>query len=179
MKIRRPAALAVAPVVITALAACDPDPGSVAACEAGAATVDLATVSDAVPAPRSAELQAWLATGGYADFLPESAAHPSVGPHGRVRTFVNRQLATSLTSCSESHPLGSAAVKELFTEAGLRGWAVMIKTEAGPGANAWYWYEVFSTATDATPAVSGQSAGTCTGCHDGGLDAVRTRWPLS
>jgi hypothetical protein len=33
-------------------------------------------------------------------------------------------------------------------------------------------------APDADAATASQGDDTCTGCHDGGLDAVRTRWPL-
>lgn len=164
---------------LAVVAACDPEPGSLRDCEPAAAPVDLGTISDVVPATANADLQAWLAARSYTSFLPESAPHASAGPHGgRVRAFLNRQLAGSLTTCAASHPTGAAAVKELFDANGVRGWTVMIKTKPGPGADAWYWYEVFSTAADAAPEVSGQASGTCTGCHDGGLDAVRTRWPL-
>jgi hypothetical protein len=31
---------------------------------------------------------------------------------------------------------------------------------------------------DAELGYSGQAHGVCAGCHDGGLDAVRTRWSL-
>jgi len=175
---RVPVAIVI-PVALAALGACDPEPGSLASCEPIVAPVDLATVSGDVPPTSNSDLQAWLTIGGYAGFLAESGPHVSAGPHGgRVRTFVNRQLASSLTTCAASHPVGAAAVKELLDAAGVRGWAVMIKTEASAGADAWYWYEAFSTAPDATPAASGQANGTCTGCHDGGLDAIRTPWPL-
>lgn len=164
---------------LVTLVACDPDVGSLTDCEPAAPAVDVNSIADDVPSTVDAELQAWLVAGSYSTFLPESAAHASAGPHGgRVRTFVNRQLAGSLTTCEPSHPVGAAAVKELFDGNGIRGWAVMIKTRPGPGADAWYWYEVFSTAIDAEPAVSAQASGTCVGCHDGGLDAVRSRWPL-
>lgn len=162
------------------LVACgDPDPGSLADCTPASAPVALDTISDTVPSVVDAELQAWLAAGSYSTFLPESAAHASAGPHGgRVRTFLNRQLAGSLETCADSHPVGSAAVKELYDGDLVDGWAVMVKTQPGPGAGAWYWYEVFSVDPGAQPAYSGQGDDTCTGCHDGGLDAVRTRWPL-
>jgi hypothetical protein len=164
---------------LATLVGCDPEVGSLADCEPAAPAVDVGSIADDVPSTGDAELQTWLATGGYSTFLPESAPHASAGPHGgRVRTFVNRQLASSLTTCEASHPIGATAVKELFDGEGVRGWAVMIKTRPGPGADAWYWYEVFSTAPDAEPAISAQASGTCVGCHDGGLDAVRTRWPL-
>ena len=156
--------------------ACDPEVGSLAECAPVAAG---ATIDDTVPPIVDADLQGWLASASYVAYLPESAAHPSAGPHGgSVRTFVNRALAGSLGTCATSHPVGAAAVKELHGDAGLRGWAVMVKTRPAAGAASWYWYEVFDTAPGATPAFSGQGDDTCTGCHDGGLDAIRTAWPL-
>jgi hypothetical protein len=161
------------------LPACNPKSGSLADCVPTPPPVAVDTIDDTVPPVVDAELQAWLAAGSYTGFLPESGPHDSEGPHGgTVRTFLNRQLAGSLDDCAESHPVGSAAVKELFDDGVLDGWAVMVKTQPGPGADAWYWYEVFSTAPDADAPYSGQANDTCTGCHDGGLDAVRTRWPL-
>lgn len=166
-------------VVLAAACGSDPDPGSLVDCTPAALPVAGDTIGDAVPPVSDAELQAWLAAGSYTTFLPESARHVSAGPHAdQVRTFLNRALATSLTDCATSHPTAAAAVKELYTAGALSGWAVMVKTEAAAGADAWFWYEVFSTAADASPGFSGHAHETCTGCHDGGLDAVRTRWPL-
>ncbi len=174
---RRTSAILILAAASLAGAACssDPDPGSEADCTPAAAP---AGIADETPPLASAELQAWLAAGDYQGFLAESARHPSSGPHGPVRTYVNAALAGSLATCEASHPVGSAAVKELYTGDAIRGWAVMIKTEAAQGAASWYWYEVFDTAPGAEPAVAGQAHDTCTGCHDGGLDAVRSSWPL-
>jgi len=158
------------------LLACDtdPEPGSLADCEPSPAPDG---IDDAVPPIDG--LQAWLVAAAYEGYLPESAPHRSRGAHGgTVRTFVNRVLAESLSVCAESHPVGAAAVKELHTEQGLRGWAVMVKTRPEQGAASWFWYEVTDTSPEAEPAYSGQGEDTCTGCHDGGLDAVRTTWPL-
>lgn len=156
-------------------AACDPAPGSEVDCTPAAAPDGIA---DDVPPVEPAALQAWLADDGYAGYLPESTRHPSSGPHGAVRTFVNARLAGSLATCASPHPVGSAAVKELYDGDALSGWAVMVKTEAAQGAGHWYWYEVFDTAPDAEAPYAGQGLDTCTGCHDGGLDAVRVAWPL-
>ncbi|MCA9678977.1 MAG: hypothetical protein H6709_07905 [Kofleriaceae bacterium] len=157
------------------LAACDPAPGSEIDCTPAAAPDG---VSTEVPPSTAAALQSWLANDGYAGFLGESADHGSTGPHGRVRTFVNAQLAGSLADCAASHPVGAAAVKELYDAGAVAGWAVMIKTRPDAGADSWYWYEVFATEPDAAAAVSSQGSGSCTGCHDAGLDAVRSGWPL-
>jgi hypothetical protein len=164
-------------VLVTLVAGCDPAVGSLADCTPAAAP---AGIAEDVPPVEPAALQAWLAARGYAGYLAESHAHPPAGPHGRsVRTWMNARLAGSLATCAPSHPVGAAAVKELFTGDAVTGWAVMVKTRADAGAGSWYWYEVFGAAPDADPATAGQGDDTCTGCHDGGLDAVRTRWPLT
>jgi hypothetical protein len=161
------------------LCACDSDPapGSEIDCTPTSAEAPIATAADDVPTDPAA-LQAWLIDGGYRSWAAESAPHRSSGPHARVRTFVNAPLVGSLIGCASPHPVGAAAVKELYRDDQLRGWAVMAKTRPEAGASSWYWYEVFSVAPDAEPAVAAQADVTCTGCHDGGLDAVRTRWPL-
>jgi hypothetical protein len=161
---------------VVALAACDPAPGSEIDCVPGAAP---GGIDDDVPPTEPAALQAWLAAGGYAGFLAESAPHASAGPlGGPVRTLVNARLAGSLATCASPHPVGSVSVKELHDGETPSGWAVMIKAEAPLGADHWYWYEVFSVDPDAEATHAGLGVATCTGCHDAGLDAVRTPWPL-
>src|SRR5688572_16218408 len=95
---RRPWVRFLVLLALAALVACDPEPGSLTDCEPAASPVPLETIDDTVPPTTDAELQAWLASGGYLTFLPESQVHDSAGPHGgQVRTFINRTLATSLT----------------------------------------------------------------------------------
>jgi hypothetical protein len=81
-----------------------------------------------------------------------------------VRTYLNDALAASLTAGGEQHPLGAAAVKELYGGSGdeVRGWSVSIKTAAASagGAN-WYWLEHFN----GNGVAAGQGIGLCTGCH--------------
>jgi hypothetical protein len=161
-------------LAVAAVAACDPAPGSAIDCEPTAAP----EADDLTPPIFPGQLQAWLADGSYAGFAAESEVHDGAGPHGSVRVFVNRALATSLETCAETHPVGAAAVKELWSDGQLGGWSVMVKTREAHGAESWYWYEVFSTDPEAESAYAGQGHSTCTGCHDAGLDAVRTRWPL-
>src|SRR5262245_1047088 len=61
----------------------------------------------------------WLEAREYAGFARESAAHPSAGPHPvTVRTYLNRELEESLRSGGARHPVGAAAVKELFNSDG-------------------------------------------------------------
>lgn len=117
----------------------------------------------------------WLAGGEYQQWTAESAPHDSAGPHfGDVRVFVNDCLADSLAQGSDAHPAGAASVKELYgAGTQVRGYAVMVKVEEGPGAD-WYWYERYNGSQFA----DGVDDGTCIGCHEVGIDSVRTTWPL-
>ncbi len=114
----------------------------------------------------------------------ESGRHPSAGPHARfgapVRVFMNETLAASLESGNGEHPIGSEAVKEMYTADGtLEGWAVMVKTQdASDGGQGWFWYEATSTEPGADPFMSGNGIPLCFGCHASGNDYVLTRWPL-
>lgn len=171
----------------------DPDTG--ASGDAGAPAEDTGSSEDAGPGedsgapedtggdpaaiPTEADaLFTWLQEGGYEGWPAESAVHASTGPHGRVRTFIGPSLEASLLAESAEHPVGSASVKELHDGDGLLGWAVMVKTQAGPAADSWYWYEVFSTTSGANPVADGQGVSLCTGCHASGADYVRTPYPL-
>lgn len=138
-----------------------------------------------VPPTSSAELFAWLGEGDYLDWRSESAVHASAGPHfGRVRTFVNDAVFSSLAAGQDAHPVGAALVKELYGGNGddVRGWAVMVKTaeESGDGRG-WYWYERFGSSTFASANV----APGCFGCHGAppyqgitSKDYVLTPFPL-
>ncbi|MBM4270058.1 MAG: hypothetical protein FJ144_26230 [Deltaproteobacteria bacterium] len=133
-----------------------------------------------VPTDDSA-LFTYLQSGRYRSFAGESRIHPSTGPHGvGVRSYVNGILERSLDSGADTHPIGSAAIKELYAGDGatLLGWAVEVKTQSdSAGGQGWYWYEVFST-TDGSRPISGQGNPICTGCHAQGLDYVRIPYPL-
>lgn len=117
----------------------------------------------------------WLEAGTYRDWPAEAAIHESAGPHfGDVRTFLSPDLADSLSSGGVQHPLGSAAVKELYgggTE--IDGYAVMVRTGEAAGGDNWYWLEVYGVNTYA----DGEGVSLCTGCHSGGIDFVLTPWP--
>jgi len=123
----------------------------------------------------AAALLPWLTEGSYAGWPAESAPHASTGPHfGRVRTFFNPSLDSSLRAAATSHPSGAATVKELFGDGDtVRGWSVMVKVREGTSAADWYWYETFGAQTYA----DGEGVGLCSGCHGGGSDFILTRWP--
>lgn len=133
----------------------------------------------ALEIPVGDELQPWLAAGEYEDFEAESEVHASSGPHGRVRTFLSPGLSESLAAGGD-HPLGVAAVKELYDGDALNGWVVSVKiADDSAGGENWYWYEVFDPAPDATPAVAGTGANNCVDCHgSGGQDYILTPYPL-
>ncbi len=122
-------------------------------------------------------LLSWLVAEPYLEWPAESAIHDSAGPHfGNVRTWVNPDLFASLEDGEATHPVGAAAVKELYAGSNSRqGWAVGVKvTDAGPGEDGWYWYEWF----DGSVVAEGNGISLCSGCHSGGRDFVLTPFPL-
>lgn len=134
------------------------------------------TMGDMVPTDGAA-LQAWLAAGSYLSWPAESSTHPSTGPHfGNVRTFINPALDASLAAGNATHPVGAAAVKELYGDAGtdVLGYAVEVKVTDGSDGASWYWYEDFNGNNFA----DGTGVGLCTGCHSGGTDFVLVPYPL-
>lgn len=133
-------------------------------------------IDDQLPPTMSGALVDWLQSGRYSHWASEGQ-HPGSGPHfGDVRTFVNAALDSSLGAANEAHPVGAAAVKELFGRTGstARGWAVAVKVAADSGGNGWYWLEYYNGGLVA----AGVGNGICTGCHGGGTDYVCTPYPL-
>ncbi len=130
----------------------------------------------AVPT-EGAALFTYLQGRNYQGFVAEPAAHPSSGPHGRVRTFFNPELAASLERGDSQHPVGAASVKELFTGETLTGWAVMVKTSASANEASWYYYEIFSTTDGSSPVADGNGVSLCAGCHSGGTDFILSELP--
>lgn len=122
------------------------------------------------PAEKGA-LFSWLQARSYEQLPNDGMIHPANSAHGRaIKVFFNKTLDDSIKANNPSHPVGSVAVKELYTEdmMTLRGWAVSIKTQAdSAGGQGWYWYEVFSTTSGASPVAAGQGVSLCTGCHSG------------
>ncbi|WP_146662519.1 hypothetical protein [Enhygromyxa salina] len=133
---------------------------------------------DAAVPSNAAELLPFLEAESYAGFAAESAVHAATGasPHGDVRVFINATLDGSLADGNAAHPVGSAAIKELYMNDARVGWAVMVKTQAdSDGGNGWYWYEIMNDSVIA----DGNGDMTCTGCHAGtGNDFFSTVYPL-
>ncbi len=154
---------------------------------ASAAGFDAATaVSDTVPTDADA-LYVYLQAGGYKEFAHEEERHTSTGPHPdpqvreshTVIAFFNSALDASLKAGNETHPEGSAAVKEFYDADGERtGWAVSVKTQAESATGqGWYWYEVTSVTDGSSPVAAGNGVALCWGCHASGNDFVLSRYP--
>jgi hypothetical protein len=133
---------------------------------------------DAASVPTEpAALLAWLQAGNYLTWMTESAPHRSAGPHGgRVRTYLNDSLFTSLTQGSAEHPAASAAVKELyFGGSTVGGWAVMVKlADLSDSGRGWYWYEYFGSGAP----IAGTGLTLCSNCHSQGQDYLLSPFPL-
>lgn len=130
--------------------------------------------ADAVEAPgdvpvTDAELLAFCQDGSYLEWAAEPEVHDGAGPHfGDVRTFANAELADS---SGDAHPLGSAAIKELYGDGTtVLGWTVMVKVAEDGTDDDWYWWEWFEDSTLA----DGTGLGVCVGCHGAGVDFVLT-----
>ena len=147
-------------------------------------TAETGDISGGIPTGQG-ELFQYLTSGRYKDFpARESESHPTMGPHTKlgwpVQVFVNATLDASMKAGSDSHPVGSGAVKEMYDADGdLQGWAVMFKTQAdSEGGKGWFWYEVTSTTDGSSPVGIGNGIPLCFGCHATGRDYVITRYPL-
>lgn len=124
-----------------------------------------------------AALATWLAGDKYANWVHEAEAHPTNSTHfGDVQTYFSPLLAASLQAGSSSHPVGSAAVKELYDEqtGELSGWSVSVKADgSATGGDAWFWYEF----VDDVEVVADFGEPSCTGCHASGTDFVKSSLP--
>ncbi len=130
------------------------------------------------------DLFEFLTAGRYKSWAHESQLRevPTRVPHpDYVVTYLNAALDDSMKAGNDSHPAGSAAVKEMYDEGReLLGWAVSVKTDADSdrGRN-WYWYETISTTDPSDIVVEGMGAQLCVRCHArGGVDNVRIPYPL-
>ena len=146
------------------------DGGSSADGGGGDAGVAFACTDQLLPR-RGADVFTCLQQKRYATWASNAAVRdPQAGsPHEAVRVFVNDALATSLAARGADHPVGSAAVKELYASdrTTLRGWAVSLN-----------WYEIFSTTSPSSPVADGEGVTLCSSCHRGGTDFFLTAYPL-
>ena len=98
-------------------------------------TPDAGTSGDLDAPASSAELGAFIEARSYVAWQAESGIHPSMGPHfGNVRTYVSPTLFASLEADNQTHPVGSAVIKELYANGdAVLGHAAMgkVSTDAG------------------------------------------------
>ncbi len=161
--------------------------GAAAATTSAAATVDEGVTGDDVVPVELDALFAYLQEGRYKGFANEAEPHTSVGPHpspdlqqsSMVRAFFNSAVDASLKAGNETHPQGSAIVKEFYDDAGeVSGWAVSVKTGAdSQNGEGWYWYETLSTTDNSNPVAAGNGVALCWGCHATGKDFVLSSYP--
>ena len=145
----------------------------------------LSAVKSPVPIDE-AKLFKYLQKGEYKKFATkETKKHPTAGPHleagDLVRVYFSDAVAKSLKGDYDTHPKGSALIKELFSKDGkkLVGWAVSVKTdEKSDNGKGWFWVEYTST-TDMSkkPVSAGNGVGLCVGCHLPGKDFVLSSLP--
>ena len=133
------------------------------------------TLVSEVPPTTARDLRAWLDEGAYLDWAAESAPHASAGPHfGDVQTYVNAAFEAAALA-GDTHPVGSASVKELFGSGDtVLGHAVMVKVAPGTAADSWYWFERYQGNNFA----NGEGDPLCVDCHVAGNDHVLTPFPL-
>jgi hypothetical protein len=162
---------------------CEATPATSATSAAPAATPVAAPVVAAAPAKLDltvpadpAELRAWLQAFSYRGWTPQTDIR-ATGEHGGERLYFNDVLTRSMRAGAAEHPLGSAAVRELY--AGdlrtLKGFALMHKTApSGTIGEGWFWYEILGTTAEAEPSVAEPAARACVGCHAHAVDFVHS-----
>ena len=124
-----------------------------------------------VPPATPAAMKPYLDARVYSAWPAEPAIKASSVHFGNVRIWTNPTLKASLAAGKVEHPVGSAAVKELYGNGTQRrGWAAMVRTRAGAGGDGWYWYEVFDGNLVGEGQGVTQTAGPCDSCHRSGLD---------
>ncbi len=134
------------------------------------------------------DLFAFVKAGKHKSWVHESTKRETDAPHGSyVTTYLNAILQESMEAGNKVHPVGSAAVKEMFDDnKDPFGYAVSVKAQAdSQGGMGWYWYETTSpTDANAIPrrgdrTGEGFGAGVCIGCHGRfGVDYVIIEYPL-
>ena len=117
--------------------------------------------------PASEALGAWLEADCYGDWPADAVVRRSAMNPGGVRVFRTPDLEASLRADSAAHPVGVAAVREMYAAdlVTRTGRSAMVKTAQG-----WFWYERFDR--QSAPSVASIVAPGCTGCHSAARDAV-------
>lgn len=114
-----------------------------------------------LPPEGDVALRAWLAEGHFLAWACEPEPHPArpPGAHGSSRVCNNAALSASLDG---AFPVGAAAVKELYSDGALVGYAVSRKLALDATRASWYWYEAYGDRVVA----DARGAGLCASCHE-------------
>ncbi len=123
------------------------------------------------PPQGHAALVGWLEAGHYKAWACEPAPHPArpPGAHGMNRICTNAALSATADG---PYPIGAAAVKELYRNGAVAGYAVGLKIAAPAAGSSWYWYEAVGSSVIADRV----DQGLCSSCHAGApRDYVFTR----
>ncbi len=119
-----------------------------------------------------------LREGRHKDWEHWSAVGPTLGDKG-ARVYLNDTLVESLLRGSRKHPVGAAAVRELYAEdfETLIGYSATLKV-SDEDSSAWHWFERLELAPDSPPKVDTAGAAGCISCHQAGIDFVQSTLPL-
>ena len=161
--------------LICAALGCEAAPVTIEAPPAVVAAVTPVVSGDAVPVDPLA-LRDWLQGFAYRIWTPQTEIR-ATGEHGGERLYFNALLTRSMKAGAQDHPIGSAAVRELYSGdlKTLKGFALMHKIgPSGPTGAGWYWYEIFGTTAETEPMVAQTEARSCVGCHAHAVDFVHS-----
>jgi len=139
------------------------------ACTGDGADDESGMATDSVSIPID-DIAGWIATGEYQSWQ-SGELHPTLGNHfGNVLAHFSPSLVESLEAGNELHPVGAAAVKELYGYEGkeVLGHAVIVRTGEGTTSKDWYWYELYEGEIFA----DSHGDADCSLCHSGGVDFV-------
>ncbi|QQR91902.1 MAG: hypothetical protein IPJ88_09500 [Myxococcales bacterium] len=141
--------------------------------DAGTDASSDASTSTQLDPQDSESIKSFLVDESYSDFICEPAPREArVGSaHGRARVCINSILRDSLQAANDTHPEGSIAIKELYSNTDeLEGHAMVIKTSAGDSDDSWTWYEAL--APDYSNPSYGVGLSSCAICHSGATDHI-------
>jgi hypothetical protein len=94
--------------------------------------------------------------------------------------FLSDSLVESLLAQNPRHPVGAAAVRELYADdfATMTGYSVIVKLAEPAQADSWFCFERLHLKPEGDVHVAEPGAPGCSGCHQQGTDFVRSTLPL-
>ena len=123
-------------------------------------------------------LNDFLDARGFEDWTSEPEPRdPILGsPHGLVRTYFGPQLEESLNDFDGQHPVGAAAVKEVYSDPDTRShYFVYVRDREGTIDEGYTWFRQGGQGD-----LYIESGGFCADCHantDGNIDGTLTPYP--